>query len=104
MSDREMIRDLVARYNADGDSGRVDGVIALFWPDASMEVGGPDAPRVHTGHEEIASIFTGAAATTFRPAGGGEASSGQASSTIRRSSRLVTLPQRSQTTCGGGPC
>lgn len=73
MNDREIIRDLVARYNANGDSGRVGDVVALFWPDASMEVGGPAAPRVHTGHDEIASIFTGAAATTFRPAGDGEA-------------------------------
>jgi hypothetical protein len=65
---REATRDLVARYNASGDSGRVDGVLELFWPDAAMEVGGPEAPRVHTGLEEIRSIFTGAAATTFRPA------------------------------------
>lgn len=78
MSDREAIRDLVARYNANGDSGRVDDVVALFWPDAAMEVGGPAEPRVHTGHDDIASIFTGAASTTFRPpaaaAGGGAAS------------------------------
>jgi hypothetical protein len=65
---REAIRDLVARYNASGDSGRVDSVLDLFWPDAAMEVGGPEAPRVHTGLEEIRSIFTGAAETTFRPA------------------------------------
>ena len=64
---RESIRDLVARYNASGDSGRVEQVLALFWPDAAMEVGGPEAPRVHTGHDDIGSIFTGAAATTFRP-------------------------------------
>lgn len=63
---REAIRDLVARYNANGDSGRVDKVLELFWPDAAMEVGGPAAPVVRTGHDEIASIFTGAA-VTFRP-------------------------------------
>jgi hypothetical protein len=38
------------------------------------------------------------------PAARRSSARGQASSTIRRSSRLVTLPQRSQTTCGGGPC
>jgi hypothetical protein len=64
---REAIRDLVARYNASGDSGRVEQVLELFWPDATMEVGGPEAPRVHTGLDEIGTIFTGAAATTFRP-------------------------------------
>lgn len=71
MSEREAIRDLVARYNASGDSGRVDAVVALFWPDASMEVGGPAEPQVRTGHGEIASIFTGAATTAFRPADAG---------------------------------
>lgn len=55
---RESIRDLVARYNANGDSGRFDQVMALFAPDAVMEIEG-DAPRV--GHEEIRTIFTGAA-------------------------------------------
>jgi hypothetical protein len=66
VSPTEAIRDLVARYNADGDSGRVERVLSLFWPDASMEIGGPEAPRLHTGLDEIGSIFTGAAATTFR--------------------------------------
>jgi hypothetical protein len=51
---RESIRDLVARYNANGDSGRIDEMLALFAPDASMEVGG----SWHHGREEIASVFT----------------------------------------------
>jgi len=55
---RESIRDLVARYNANGDSGRFDQVLELFAPDAVMEIVG-EAPRV--GHEEIRTIFTGAA-------------------------------------------
>ena len=42
---RESIRDLVARYNANGDSGRFDQVMALFAPDAVMEIEG-EAPRV----------------------------------------------------------
>jgi hypothetical protein len=55
---RESIRDLVARYNANGDSGRFDQVMELFAPDAVMEIEG-EAPKV--GHEEIRTIFTGAA-------------------------------------------
>ena len=51
---RESIRDLVARYNANGDSGRFDQVVALFAPDAVMDVGGV----VVRGHDEIRAIFT----------------------------------------------
>lgn len=36
---REAIRDLVARYNANGDAGRFDHVLALFADDAVMIVG-----------------------------------------------------------------
>jgi uncharacterized protein (TIGR02246 family) len=54
---RESIRDLVARYNANGDSGRFDQVLALFAPDAVMETDG----EVHVGHEEIRTIFSKAA-------------------------------------------
>jgi hypothetical protein len=55
---RESIRDLVARYNANGDSGRFDQVVELFAPDAEMEVDG----RTYRGHDEIRSIFTTTAA------------------------------------------
>ena len=54
---REAIRDLVARYNANGDTGRFDQVMELFAPDAVMEL---DNGRVHTGLHEIRTIFTGA--------------------------------------------
>lgn len=54
---RESIRDLVARYNANGDSGRFDHVVELFAPDAVMEVDG----REYHGREEIRTIFTTAA-------------------------------------------
>src|SRR3954464_15685043 len=37
---REAIRDLVARYNANGDSGRIDEVIALFAPHAVLDIMG----------------------------------------------------------------
>jgi hypothetical protein len=54
---RESIRDLVARYNANGDSGRIDHVLELFAPDAVMEIAG-EPPKV--GHDQIRTIFTGA--------------------------------------------
>jgi uncharacterized protein (TIGR02246 family) len=34
---RESIRDLVARYNANGDAGRFDAMLALFAEDATFE-------------------------------------------------------------------
>ena len=54
---RESIRDLVARYNANGDSGRFDHVVELFAPDAVMDVDG----QVFEGREQIRTIFTSAA-------------------------------------------
>lgn len=65
---REAIRDLVARYNANGDSGRYAQVVELFAPDAVMVTG--DGTK--TGPEEILTIFTGARdrfARGGRPAG-----------------------------------
>ena len=53
---RESIRDLVARYNANGDTGRFDAVLELFAPDAVMDVAGLGVKR---GHDEIRTIFTG---------------------------------------------
>lgn len=55
---REQIRDLVARYNANGDAGRYEQVLELFAPDAVMEL--PDA--TYRGRDEIRTVFTGAAA------------------------------------------
>jgi hypothetical protein len=37
---RESVRDVVARYNAFGDSGRMDELIGLFSEDAVMDMGG----------------------------------------------------------------
>jgi hypothetical protein len=54
---RESIRDLVARYNTNGDSGRFDQMVELFAPDAVMEVG----DRTYEGRDAICSIFTSAA-------------------------------------------
>ena len=38
MEARESIRDLVARYNANGDSGRIEQMMALFADDAVMVI------------------------------------------------------------------
>ena len=54
---RESIRDLVARYNANGDTGRFDQVVELFAPDAVMDV--ENQPE-RVGLDEIRGIFTGA--------------------------------------------
>ena len=54
---RESIRDLVARYNSNGDSGRFDQVLELFAPDAVMEIDG----RAYNGRDEIRTIFATAA-------------------------------------------
>jgi uncharacterized protein (TIGR02246 family) len=64
---RESIRDLVARYNASGDSGRFDETLALFTEDAVIEV----VPgRSYTGRDEIRSLFSGAAKTPAAPLSG----------------------------------
>ena len=52
---REAIRDLVARYNSNGDSGRFAEVLELFADDAVMEL--PDG--VHEGIDGIRQVFTG---------------------------------------------
>jgi hypothetical protein len=56
---RESIRDIVARYNANGDSGRYEQVMELFAPDAIMIVGDTE----YTGREAIRTVFTGAASS-----------------------------------------
>jgi uncharacterized protein (TIGR02246 family) len=57
---RESIRDLVARYNANGDSGRFDAMLALFAEDAVFEF---DA-GVHRGKAAIRAYFEGVAKRT----------------------------------------
>ena len=53
---REQIRGLVAAYNALGDRGRFDAVMALFAEDAVMDVGDG---RSYEGLDQIRTIFTG---------------------------------------------
>ncbi|GJM37785.1 MAG: hypothetical protein DHS20C19_11520 [Acidimicrobiales bacterium] len=62
---RESIRDLVARYNANGDSGRFAEVLELFTADAAMHI--PSGS--HRGRDEIEGMFTNAAAKTGDDAG-----------------------------------
>jgi hypothetical protein len=51
---RESVRDLVARYNANGDSGRFDPMMELFAPDAMMEV----IDGTYEGRDQIRGLFT----------------------------------------------
>lgn len=57
---RESIRDLVARYNANGDSGRFDPMLELFAEDAILEL--PD--RLCRGRREIRALLEGVASNT----------------------------------------
>jgi hypothetical protein len=58
---REAIRDLVARYNSYGDSGRFEPLFELFADDAVMETGdGGGALDVYDGLDAIKGIFIGA--------------------------------------------
>ena len=57
---RESVRDLVQRYNANGDSGRFGPLLELFAEDASMDVMG----SVYRGHREIREFFEGVARGT----------------------------------------
>ncbi|MEY4362412.1 MAG: hypothetical protein RL391_1718 [Actinomycetota bacterium] len=59
--DREAIRDLVARYNANGDSGRFAQVRELFAADAVMTI---DGDRSYSGIDEIMTIFSSTKSTT----------------------------------------
>ncbi len=62
---RECIRDLVARYNASGDSGRFDAMLALFADGATLELAG----GVHHGKPAIRALFEGVAQRTGAAAG-----------------------------------
>jgi len=52
---RESVRDVITRYNSNGDGGRFDAVLALFADDAVMEFHG----HAHRGAAEIRTVFTG---------------------------------------------
>jgi len=70
---RESIRDLVARYNANGDAGRFAQVLELFADDAAMElVDGSGEVARFEGHDAIATIFSGTKDRWDAGAGGSE--------------------------------
>lgn len=54
LSAREAIRDLVTRYNSNGDSGRFEEVALLFAPDGVLEL--PDGSS-HQGPDAVLSAF-----------------------------------------------
>ena len=58
---RDEIRDLVARYNANGDTGRFSQVRELFTPDAVMRI---EPDQEYEGIDAIMSIFTGTSSNT----------------------------------------
>jgi ketosteroid isomerase-like protein len=57
---RESIRDIVARYNSNGDSGRIDAMMDLFTPDAVLEV---DGSEILAGRDSIRRFFSTVAET-----------------------------------------
>ena len=63
---RESVRDLVARYNANADTGRFDEAVELFAPDAVLEIG---AAR-HEGRDGIRALFAGTRETVAAHSGG----------------------------------
>ena len=65
---RECIRDLVARYNANGDSGRIDQMAELFAEDAVMVIG---SDSEHKGRKAIHAFFSGVASGTRAQSGSG---------------------------------
>ena len=65
---RESIRDCIARYNANGDSGRIDEMVAVFAPDGIMETGSGRYEGRAAIHDFMSGVATrGRPATT--PAG-----------------------------------
>jgi 3-phenylpropionate/cinnamic acid dioxygenase small subunit len=58
---RESIRDLVARYNSYGDSGRFDSLRDLFAEHAVMVINTSSGePSTYQGRDSVMAIFTGA--------------------------------------------
>ncbi len=61
---RESIRDLVARYNAYGDTGRIDALLELFEETAVVEV---VSQQIYCGRDEIRGLFAGAVGDAEAP-------------------------------------
>lgn len=54
---RECIRDLVARYNLYGDTGRLDDVVGLFLPQGVLELREGETVQRAEGHAEITDLL-----------------------------------------------
>ena len=52
---REELRELVARYNDSGDSGRIEELLDLFLENAKLEI--QDGPS-YTGREQLRTLFS----------------------------------------------
>ena len=63
---RESVRDLVARYNANADTGRFDQAVELFAPDAVLEIG----EARHEGRVGDRALFVGTRETVADHSGG----------------------------------
>jgi len=57
VTDTEVIRDVIARYNLYGDAGRIDEMLALFTDDATLTVDG----TAYDGPTAIRRLFATAA-------------------------------------------
>lgn len=55
---RESIRDCIARYNANGDSGRIDQMVEVFAPDGIMETGSGRYEGREAIHAFMSSVVT----------------------------------------------
>jgi 3-phenylpropionate/cinnamic acid dioxygenase small subunit len=88
---RESIRDLVARYNANGDSGRFEEMLRVFADDASMELVAVDGTvRRYDGIGEVATIFTDTKATWDASLGSGGSGAKAGGTTPRHHIRHFT--------------
>jgi hypothetical protein len=55
---REQIRDLVARYNTNGDAGRLEEATAVFTDDARVEFIEPGSSTLYIGRAEVYRMMT----------------------------------------------
>lgn len=55
---RESIRDAIARYNANGDAGRIDAVVDVFAPDCVFELVDGEHRSVHHGHDGVRAVMS----------------------------------------------
>ena len=81
---RESIRDCIARYNANGDSGRIDQMVEVFAPDGIMETGSGRYEGRGAIHAFMSSV-----ADRGRPRRGGERG------VARSAESIVMTPTRS---------